>query len=152
MQREYGIDVTGINSFDSASQVVFDAIKDCMDDIRDDVAVVSASLTPFKTGKLENSQQVTRYFVNLEQYYFTVTFTALNKDFDYATWTHDETYNLGAGSQQKTPAHSRFATGTLHVGDGYLTQVVESSQEAWIEYISYTIDRKLKASLKQNGG
>lgn len=146
------VEAKGLDAWKDAGQVVFDAVKEAMDDIRDDVSVVTQSLTPRKTGKLEKSQYVRRYYKNLDRCYFTVSFKGVNKGFDYATWTHDARYNLGAGSRAKRPAKSRFARGSLRVGRGYLTQVTDSSEEAWSKYIAEVIDRKLQESIKKNGG
>lgn len=151
MAKGLKIEVTGINAWKDAGQVVFDAVKDAMDDIRDDFVETSESLAPHKTGKLEKSHYARRYYKNLDKCYFTVSYKAVNKDFDYATWTHDEDYNLGAGSRAKRPARSRFAKGTLRVGKGYMSQVKEASEENWTKFINDNIARKLKVSLMKNG-
>lgn len=152
MAKGLKIEATGLDAWKNAGQVVFDAVKDAMDDIRDDVVNTSESLAPRKTGKLEKSHYARRYYKNLDKCYFTISYKANNKGFDYATWTHDARYNLGAGSRAKRPARSRFAKGSLRVGRGYLSQVVDSSEEAWANYIGTNIKRKLRASLKKNGG
>lgn len=149
MSKGFKIDVKGLDAWGDAGQVVFDAVKDCMDDIRDDVSEVSESLTPYKTGKLESSQYVRRYYKNLQKCYFTISYKGENKGFDYATWTHDEKYNLGEGSRAKRPARSRFAKGTLTVGTGYVSQIQEASEDNWARFISTNIGKKLKASLKK---
>lgn len=149
MAKGLKIEATGLEAWNNAGQVVFDAVKDCMDDIRDDFIMTTESLAPHKTGKLEKSHYARRYYKNLEKCYFTISYKAVNKGFDYATWTHDEQYNLGEGSRAKRPARSRFARGALRVGTGYMTQVKEASQEGWTEFINQNIDRKLKASVKR---
>lgn len=129
-------------------QTVFDAVKDCMDDIRDDFKAVSFSLVPKKTGNLEESQYVRRYYKNLEKVYFTISYKGVHAGFDYASWTHDADYNLGEISRSKRPARSRFAKGSLRVGKGYLSQVKEASEGAWDDFIAENIDRKLTVLLK----
>ncbi|HID0815700.1 TPA: hypothetical protein ACXNW3_001160 [Clostridium botulinum] len=150
MAKGLKIEATGLEAWNDAGQVVFNAVKDAMDDIRDDFKDVSASLTPKKTGRLEKSQYVRRYYKNLEKCYFTVSYKANNpKDgFDYAKWTHDADYSLGDISRSKKPARSRFARGSLRVGKGYMSQVPEASSEGWTEFISKNIERKLNYSLK----
>lgn len=152
MAKGLKIEATGLDAWKGSEQVVFDAVKDAMDDIRDDVVATSESLAPHKTGKLEKSHYARRYYTNLQKCYFTISYKGVNKGFDYATWTHDANYNLGAGSRAKQPIRSRFAKGTLRVGKGYLTQVQEASQDGWTAFINATIARKLKASLKKHGG
>lgn len=151
MAKGLKIEATGLKAWDNAGQVVFDAVKDAMDDIRDDFVEASESLAPHKTGKLEKSHYARRYYKNLDRCYFTVSYKAVNKGFDYATWTHDEDYNLGVGSRAKRPARSRFAKGTLKVGKGYMSQVKEASEENWTKFINDNIARKLKVSLMKNG-
>lgn len=150
MSKGISITATGLDAWKNADQVVFDAVKDCMDDIRDDVNMVTESLTPFKTGTLEAGRYTRRYYKNLDKCYFTISYKANNpKDgFDYATWTHDADYNLGEGSRAKRPARSRFAKGLLTVGKGYMSQVQEKSENAWTEYIRTNVMRKLRASVR----
>jgi len=148
--KGFKIEAKGLRAFSEAEQVVFDAVKEAMDDIKDDVVEVSSSLAPHKTGKLEKSHYTRRSYKNLANCTFSLRYRADNKGFDYASWTHDADYKLGEGSQQKRPAHSRFAKGSLRVGSGYVSQVIDASQEQWDEFVAYTIDRKLKASLKKN--
>lgn len=151
MANMFRVHATGLEAFKDAGQVVFDAVKEAMDEIRDDVITVTESLAPRKTGKLERSHYVRRYYKNLDKCYFTISYKAINKGFNYATWTHDENYNLGAGSRRKRPARSRFAKGTLRVGTGYVSQVIEASQDAWVEHIAETVNKKLNESLDKNG-
>lgn len=152
MSTMFRITVKGIKSFNGASQAIFDTVKDCMDVIRDDVSTVSRSLTPRKSGQLEESQYVRRYYKNLDKCYFTVSYRRTNKGFDVAKWTHDADYNLGAGSRAKRPVRSKFASGSLRVGQGYLSQVVKSSEDAWTIYINANVAKNLRASIKKNGG
>ena len=136
--------------FKNGSKAVFEAVKDAMDDIKDDVVAVSSSLAPHKTGKLENSHFARRSYVNLEKCTFSVRYKGDNKGFDYATEMHDGNYNLGEGSLAKRPAHSRFARGSLHVGRGYLSQVIEASQGQWDEFILENVKRKLRQQIKKD--
>lgn len=151
MAKGFKITATGLEAFKNAGQVVFDAVKDAMDDIRDDVVATTESLAPHKTGKLEKSHYARRYYKNLENCYFTISYKGVNKGFDYAKWTHDENYNLGAGSRRKRPRRSRFAKKPLKVGKGYVSQVIDASEDEWTAFIARNIDRKLKQSLKKNG-
>jgi len=152
MAKGINIEATGLGAWIGSEQVVFDAVKACMDDIRDDVAEVSKSLAPHKSGKLESSQYIRRYYTNLDKCYFTISYKAYNKGFDYAKWTHDERYKLGAGSRAKRPIKGRFCKATLRVGTGYMSNIVEGSKDSWDDFINTNIERKLKASLKKHGG
>lgn len=151
MAVRFTIKAKGLDAFKNASQAMFDGVKDAMDDVRDDLVTVSSSLAPHKTGTLEKSHYTRRSYKNLQKCTFSIRYKANNpKDgYDYATEMHNGDYNLGKGSQAKQPAHSRFARGSLHVGKGYVSQVVDASQAQWDEYVSYTATRKLKQSLKK---
>lgn len=153
MANRFKISATGLEAFKGSEQVIYDAVKDCMDDIRDDVIATTESLAPHKIGNLERSHYVRRYYKNLKNCYFTISYKAVNpKDgFDYASWTHDEQYKLGAGSRAKTPHRSRFSKRPLRVGRHYVSQVISGSQESWYAFIAKNIDRKLKQSIKKNG-
>ena len=147
MSRGFRITSTGFDCFEKASEAVFEAVKDAMDDIKDDVVTVTSSLAPHKTGKLEKSHYTRRSYVSLKKCTFSIRYQADNKGFDYATEMHDGSYKLGKGSQAKQPAHSRFAKGSLHVGAGYMSQVIDSSQEQWDKFVSDNATRKLKYAI-----
>lgn len=152
MAVKFTIKAKGLDMLKNASKAVFEAVKDAMDDIKDDVVEVSSSLAPHKTGRLEQSHFTRRSYVNLQKCTFSIRYKAENpKDgYDYSGAMHDSSYNLGEGSRAKQPAHSRFARGSLHVGRGYLSQVIEASEEQWDEYIAYTVERKLKQALQRD--
>lgn len=142
------IEVKGLDSFIGADVIVYEAIKDCMDDIRDDLLILATGLAPVDSGKLEKSVSVRRSYNNKKGCSFTISFKAENKGFDYATWTDEADYNLGKKSAEKPLPKSRFAKGSLQVGKGYASNSVDISREGWDKFIKENIDRKLTASLR----
>lgn len=149
MAKGFKVSIKGHKAWEKSPDVVYEAVKNCMDDIRDDVIKVSSSLAPHKTGALDSSARARRYYRNLNNCWFSVTFYGDNKGFDYATWTHDETYNLGEGSRRKRPVQGRFAKGALRVGKGYLSQVEQASEKSWKEFIDTNVKKKLRAEVKK---
>lgn len=108
-----------------------------------DVKRVSSQSAPHKTGFLENNRHV---FANrggsLEAY---VGFSARSKQgFDYATWTHEKKYNLGAGSKAKLGGKSKYGGGVVPVGTGYLRKTIEQNSAGYLEHI----EKQLKKAMQ----
>lgn len=140
---KFKITAKGFRSYKKASQEVFNTVKDAMEDIKDDIVDTSESLAPHKTGKLEKSHRIRRNYKNLQNISFTIAYSAMNKGFDYAEWTHNAKYNLGAGSRAKQPKKSRFSNTAFRVGRNYLGKVVDGTRKGRNEFIQHTIDRKM---------
>lgn len=135
---------TGFGKFKGMSKSVFEGVKDAMDDIRDDLVDTSESLAPYKTGKLEKSHRTRRTYKQGKDVSFTISYKAMNRGFDYAEWTHDKKYKLGAGSRAKQPKKSRFSKTAFRVGRQYLKKVVTGTAKGRSDFIQHTINRKLK--------
>lgn len=150
MAKGLKIEVTGLDMFKDINSVIYGAVKDCMDDIKEDAIKTASGSAPVKTGKLEKSYYVRSKNVELKRCDFSLSFKAVNKGFNYAVWTHDATYKLGAKSRAKQPPKSRFAKGTLRVGNKYLTNMTEASQDNWKEFIQNNVSKKMRASIKKN--
>ncbi|WP_139356102.1 hypothetical protein [Clostridium felsineum] len=118
-----------------------------MDKIRKDTVKSASGSAPRRTGKLERSYFVTQNNIDLKQCQFSVRFSALNKGFDYADWTHFKTYRLGRISRQKQPPKSRFAEG-LYVGNNYLYNVAESAEINWGNFIRTNLRKSMVTKLK----
>lgn len=152
MPKELKIEAKGITSWNNASQVVFNAVSDAMDDIREDALKVTQSLAPKKSGALERGIKARRYSKNLDLCWFKITATAYNpKDgYDYAVRMNDSDYRLGKISRSKTPTSGRFTTGMpLKVGTGYMNKYQDYSLEGTKTFIDTNIKRKLRQELKR---
>ena len=64
-------------------------------------------------------------------------------DFNYAIWIHEETYNLGDGSKQKS-AGSGISGKSYPVGNKYLTRPLEGEAPAYREIIKQDVKRALR--------
>lgn len=150
MAKGLKIEVKGLDMFKDINNVIYEAVKDCMDDIKDDAVRTASGSAPVDTGKLEKSYFVRSKKVPLKRCDFSLTFRAMNKGFNYAIWTHDADYKLGVKSRAKQPPKSRFAKGTLRVGNKYLTNMTEASEDNWRKFMQDNVSRKMRASMKKN--
>ncbi|MFT8313248.1 MAG: hypothetical protein ABF633_03220 [Clostridium sp.] len=150
MAKGLKIEAVGLEMFKDVNEVIFGAVEDCMSDIKDDAVKVASGSAPVDTGKLEKSYYVRTKKVPLKRCDFSLSFRAMNGNFNYAIWTNDETYNLGARSRMKRPAKGRFMKDTPKVGTGYLTNTVELSREGWAKFIQENVARKMRASIRKN--
>lgn len=144
------IEAKGLEMFKDITEVIYNAVKDAMDDIKEDAVKTASGSAPVKTGKLEKSYFVRSKNVPLKRCDFSLSFKAVNKGFNYSQWTHDADYKLGVKSRAKQVPHSRFAKGTLRVGKGYLKNMQEASKDNWREFIENNVKRKMRASIKSN--
>lgn len=108
-------------------------MEDAFTDVVLDVKRVSSESAPHKTGFLEkNRYSIVSTRDGLEGY---VGFEARSKKgFDYATWTHDATYNLGAGSRAKRGGKSKYGGGVVPVGRQYLATTVRSNAHGYYDH------------------
>lgn len=140
---QFNIKARGFDNFKGLSKAVFEGVKDAMDDIRDDMVDTTESLAPHKTGKLEKSHRTRRMYKQGQNVSFTIAYRAMNRGFDYAEWTHDEKYNLGAGSRAKQPKKSRFSKTAFRVGRQYVSKVIKATSKGRNDFIQHTINRKV---------
>ncbi|MDR7207597.1 hypothetical protein [Priestia megaterium] len=72
-----------------------------------------------------------------------VGFEAYNEDFNYAIWTHEETYNLGERSAKKSGG-SGLSGKSYEVGKGYLIRPFEGEAKTY----RGIIEKEIKDGLK----
>jgi len=115
-----------------------EAMKECMKDLER----VASETTPYDEGDLEMGgfHGVDVAGSKIEGW---VGFEAFNKDFNYAIWTHEETYNLGEGSQSKTGG-SGMSGKSYPVNNKYLTRPFEGEAPAYRKLIEQEIKDALK--------
>jgi len=106
-------------------------------DVVNDIKRVSSDAAPFKTGVLERNRLDTT--IGKDSMKGTISFEAFNRGFNYAIWTHNENYNLGEGSLKKRGGSSKFGSGTVPVGTGYLENTVEYFRDDYINHLETTI-------------
>jgi hypothetical protein len=114
-------------------------MSDRVDDIREDIIEVAKGNAPRKTGALEDSIKASRRVVQGKSINIKVTATATNRGFDYATWTHEAHYKLGAISASKSGGHSRFGM-SFTVGRDYIGKIEPALHSAYLRYIQEGLD------------
>lgn len=137
-----GITVNVTNNTDKMSKTIDRNIKDGFTDIVLDLQRTSSAAAPHKEGFLEKN----KYRIKTSTSGLTgeVYFVAKRKKFDYAVWTHNANYNLGEKSKRKQGGKSKFASGVVPVGKGYLTNAVTSSEDGYIKHITEAYRKAVK--------
>jgi hypothetical protein len=110
------------------------AMKDAVLDVTLDLKRVASMSAPHDTGYLEKNAQH-EVFVASQYVEGTVGFSAVENGFNYAQWTHDEEYELGEKSARKRGGKSKFGSGTVPVGKGYLENALEYNKQGYIDHI-----------------
>jgi hypothetical protein len=115
-----------------------EAMKECMKDLER----VASETTPYDEGDLEMGgfHGVDIAGAKIEGW---VGFEAFNQEFNYAIWTHEETYKLGEGSQSKSGG-SGMSGKSYPVGNKYLTRPHEGEAPAYRKLIEQEIKDALK--------
>lgn len=128
-------DVSHRDVTDRIARNIETAMKTAMTDVVFDLKRTASMAAPHDTGYLERSAQHT-VRVTPESISGTVGFSAVEKGFNYAQWTHDKTYNLGEKSERKQGGNSVFGSGTVPVGTGYLKNALENNREGYMKYLA----------------
>lgn len=119
-----------------------------MRDSMSDLERVASETAPYDEGDLEMGGF---HDVDVEgdKYVGWVGFEAWNDkpnrsyDFNYAIWTHEETYNLGEGSRRKRGG-SGMSGKSYSVGNKYLTRPFEGEAPYYRETIEDNVKKALR--------
>lgn len=130
----FDVSVDFIDNSKLLNKKVRKAMTDAMTDVVLDLKRVASMSAPHDTGYLEKNAQHEVYIGNkyLEG---TVGFSAVEKGFNYAQWTHDKKYELGAKSAKKKGGKSKFGQGIVPVGQGYLENALNNNRQGYLDYI-----------------
>jgi len=130
----FSVDVDFVDRSKLLSKRVKKDMRNAMTDVVLDMKRVASMSAPHDTGLLERSAQH-EVFVGSQGIEGTVGFNAVNKGFNYAQWTHDKSYELGEKSKRKTGGQSRFGSGRVPVGKGYLENALEKNRAGYMEHL-----------------
>jgi len=129
-----GVTINFTDNTKKFSRQVSKNMTTAITDVTLDMKRVASASAPHDTGFLEKNAshdiQVGAKYVE-----GTVGFSARDKGFDYATWTHDATYNLGKKSARKTGGKSKYGAGSVAVGKGYLTNTLSTNQNGYFNHM-----------------
>lgn len=116
------------------------AVEGAVEDCTDDLLRVATLRTPVDSRTLEQSgtSKVNKSCGNIVG---QVSFSAINKGYNYAKKMNEGKYNLGEKSLTKSArgVRSQFTTSTMNVGSGYLDDTAEKCQKGYTDYINYKI-------------
>lgn len=131
---KFDIKVDFIDNTKLINKKVKKAMEDAMTDIVLDLKRVASMSAPHDTGYLEKNA-THEVYVGSKYLEGTVGFSAVEKGFNYAQWTHDKKYNLGAKSAKKKGGKSRFSSKVVPVGTGYLENALEFNRQGYLDYL-----------------
>ena len=134
-------------SFMDLDKNLVKAVGQGIEECTDDLLRVASLRTPVDTGNLEKAgtSKVIKSGKSIKGF---VSFSAVNRGFNYAKKLNDSTYNLGSKSIRKSSrgVRSKFTKASLKVGTGYLTGTALECQEGYSEHINkligYEISKK----------
>ena len=116
------------------------AVEDAVEDCTDDLLRVATLRTPVDSRTLEQSgtSKVNKSGGSIVG---QVSFSAINRGYNYAKKMNEGKYNLGEKSLAKSArgVRSQFTTSTMKVGSGYLDDTAEKCQKGYTDYINYKI-------------
>lgn len=117
-----------------------------MNDAVDDLVRVSSEIAPHDKGTLSRSHDRdvswTGNKVTGEVTYSVTEASPSGKRFNYALWTHEQTYNLGDGSRAK-PGTSGMSGKHYDVGNKYVERPLKGESDAYKAHIAKEIRKEL---------
>lgn len=137
------LSIKGLEIFDELPQEILNAVNEGLDDIAQDLKRVSSGVAPLKTGKLKDSYTHNKSNsggVDVHE----ISYSAYNKTFNYAAWTHDADYKLGKLSKKRIPPLSAYSNEQLKVGKGYLIGTYEILEADYLKHLEEVIYAALK--------
>lgn len=113
-----------------------------MHDSIDDLALISQNIAPIDKSTLRKSVDKRVYWDSPTALVGEVGFTAVEKNggsrFNYALWTHEETYSLG----EQSSAAGSFSG--YKVGNKYLERPLKRESKKYVKWIAKEIERGLE--------
>ena len=129
------------NTIKMMDKLVAKDIKTGVEDITDDLHRVATLRTPVDSTTLEKSGDK-KVISNSRMIEGQVSFTARSKrGFNYAKVMNDKKYSLGKKSQAKSGRgiRSKFYSGALPVGTGYLTDTAKKCEAGYSKHINSSV-------------
>jgi hypothetical protein len=131
---QFRVHVSQIDKSKLINKKVKKAMRDAMTDITLDMKRVASLSAPHDTGFLEKNAEHEVY-VGSQYIEGTVGFSAMRKGFNYAEWTHNEDYELGEKSKRKKGGKSKFGSGRVPVGKGYLENALKQNEAGYLQHL-----------------
>lgn len=131
----FGVEVEFIDKTKLLRGKVKKAMKDAVLDVTLDMKKVASASAPHASGFLEKNAQ---HNISVASQYVegSVSFSAMHRGFNYAKWTHDANYKLGDKSKKKSGGKSKFGSGTVPVGKGYLENTLSINKAGYLNHLA----------------
>lgn len=114
-----------------------------MNDVVDDLIRTSSDTTPILKGTLQKAWSRNVRWLSASKIEGTVGYRADEGGFNYALWTHEYDYKLGAESLKK-PGGTGMSGKHYPVGNKYLTRPLEGEKQAYHDHIAKEIREELR--------
>lgn len=139
--------VTIPRAFTQLGNNLVGAVEQGMNDITDDLLRVASLRAPVDTTTLEKSgtSKISKSGQSIQG---TVSFSAVNRGFNYAKKLDEKSFNLGKKSLQKSSkgARSKFSGASLKVGTGYLSGTAKACELGYIKHVNEVIGQAILRS------
>lgn len=126
---------------------VVKCVEQGMNEITDDLLRVAQQRSPVDTGTLEQSgtSQIVSSKRMIKGF---VSFSAMNKGYNYALKMDRGKYKLGKRSLSKSSrgVRSKFSKASMNVGSGYLSDSAEKCKDGYIKHINEQVGKGIVMS------
>lgn len=130
--------------FNNLDKKFVSTVEQGMNDITDDLLRVASLRAPVDTGTLEQSgtSQIVKSSKSIKGF---VSFSAMNRGFNYAKKLDEKSFNLGKKSLQKSSkgVRSKFSNVSMKVGTGYLSGTALECADGYSKHINELIGKEI---------
>lgn len=130
--------------FNELDKVLVKAVENGIEDATDDLLRVASLRTPVDEGNLEKSgtSKIVKSGKSIKGF---VSFSAINKGFNYAKKLDEKTFNLGSKSLKKSSrgVRSKFSKVSMKVGTGYLSGTALECADGYSKHVNELIGKEI---------
>lgn len=134
--------------FEKLPARVQSAVVEGVKEVQADLLRVATERTPVKSTTLQDSGSTSKVNSTGTKIVGAVSFTAINRGYNYALKMDEGKYNLGSKSilKSKRGVRSKFAKGSLPVGSGYLSDTAKKCEKGYEDHIAEKVAQVMKES------
>ena len=138
----FTVRVQDLTNFDRLVQELKDEVMNSCTDVVNDIVYTARGSAPHDTGYLEKCISATIHKGN-GTFKAEVGVSAYDNGFDYGALRHDYPFNLGPGSQAKSPSHSNITGNTYPVGYNFAAGSADANADGYCDFIEENIQQVL---------
>lgn len=130
--------------FNGLDKNLVKAVEQGIEDATDDLLRVASLRAPVSEGNLEQSGTST-IIKSGKSIKGSVSFSAINKGFNYAKKLDEKSFNLGVKSLKKSSrgVRSKFSKVSLKVGTGYLSGTALECADGYSKHVNELIGKEI---------